>query len=66
MTFLMMQKRSKFYNLYKDQACIINSNGPSLNKHNFELDVYHNLPTFAVNGFFYKSRETGFCPTYYG
>ena len=43
---------------YKGKRCFVIGNGPSLNKHDLKLleDEY----TFAVNGFFYKSQDTGF------
>ena len=48
---------------YKGKRCFVIGNGPSLNKHDLKLleDEY----TFAVNGFFYKSQDTGFYPTFY-
>lgn len=51
-----------FENIYKDEACIIIGNGPSLNYVDFSKI---NVPTFAVNSFFLKSEDTGFFPTFY-
>ncbi|MDD9952187.1 MAG: glycosyltransferase [Zetaproteobacteria bacterium] len=54
---------SAFHNAFQGKRCFIIGNGPSLN----EVD-FHKLRgefTFAVNSFFYKTRETGFRPTFY-
>ena len=45
------------------QRCFIIGNGPSLNQ--TDLDVLENETTFAVNGFFLKSRKMSWTPTYY-
>ena len=52
-----------FYNRYKGRRCFIIGNGPSLNMHDLSLlkDEY----TFAVNSIYYKTRETGFRPTFF-
>ena len=52
-----------FYNRFKGKRCFIIGNGPSLNKHN--LSFLKNEYSFGVNSFYYKTRETGFCPTFY-
>lgn len=57
------QALSKFHNAYKGKRCFIIGNGPSLNKH--DLSLLKNEYTFAVNSFFYKTRETGFKPTFF-
>ena len=49
----------QFKDIHKGESCIIIGNGPSLNKHDFGEEIYNTIPTFAVNGFFYKTRETG-------
>lgn len=54
---------AKLHNAYKGKRCFIIGNGPSLNKHN--LLLLKNEYTFAVNSFFYKTKETGFRPTFY-
>lgn len=52
-----------FYNRFKGKRCFIIGNGPSLNKH--DLSLLKNEYTFAVNSFYYKTRETGFTPTFF-
>lgn len=52
-----------FYNKYKGQRCFIIGNGPSLNKH--DLSKLEGEFVFAVNSFYYKTRETGFRPTFF-
>ncbi|WP_072235665.1 6-hydroxymethylpterin diphosphokinase MptE-like protein [Campylobacter coli] len=54
---------SKLYNKYLGRRCFIIGNGPSLNLHDLSLlkDEY----SFAVNSFYYKTKETGFRPTFY-
>lgn len=52
-----------FYNRYKGKRCFIIGNGPSLNEH--DLSLLKNEYTFAVNSFYYKTRETGFAPTFF-
>ncbi|MBB5520092.1 6-hydroxymethylpterin diphosphokinase MptE-like protein [Amphiplicatus metriothermophilus] len=54
---------SQFHNAYKGKRCFIIGNGPSLNKH--DLSLLKNEYTFAVNSFFYKTREIGFRPTFF-
>lgn len=53
----------RFYNLYKGQRCFIIGNGPSLNRH--DLALLEGEKIFAVNSFYYKTRETGFKPTFF-
>lgn len=53
----------RFYNLYKGQRCFIIGNGPSLNRH--DLSLLEGEKVFAVNSFYYKTRETGFKPTFF-
>lgn len=52
-----------FYNRFKGKRCFIIGNGPSLNEH--DLSLLKNEYTFAVNSFYYKTRETGFMPTFF-
>lgn len=52
-----------FYNAFKGKRCFIIGNGPSLNKH--DLTLLEHEYCFGVNSFFYKTRETGFRPTFY-
>jgi Protein of unknown function DUF115 len=52
-----------FYNRFKGKRCFIIGNGPSLNKH--DLSLLQNEYTFAVNSIYYKTRETGFRPTFF-
>jgi hypothetical protein len=52
-----------FYNRFKGRRCFIIGNGPSLNKH--DLSLLENEYSFAVNSFYYKTRETGFRPTFF-
>ena len=54
---------SQLKNKYKGERCFILGNGPSLNKCNLSLlkDEY----SFAVNGIFYKTDETGYKPNFY-
>lgn len=54
---------SSFYNAFKGERCFIIGNGPSLNKN--DLDLLENEYSFGVNSFYYKTRETGFRPTFY-
>ncbi|MDP2355751.1 MAG: DUF115 domain-containing protein [Beijerinckiaceae bacterium] len=53
----------QFYNRFKGQRCFIIGNGPSLNKH--DLSLLENEYSFGVNSFYYKTRESGFRPTFY-
>ena len=49
---------------YKDiQRCFLIGNGPSLNR--TDLSVLKNEVTFAVNGFFLKTDDIGWTPTFY-
>ncbi len=52
-----------FYNRYKGERCFIIGNGPSLNRH--DLSLLEGEFSFGVNSFYYKTRETGFVPTFY-
>ena len=56
-------KLLQFKNKHEGERCIIVGNGPSLNE--MDLSLIKDEYTFAVNGIFYKSNETGFMPTYY-
>lgn len=53
----------KFRNAFLGERCFIIGNGPSLNKH--DLSLLENEYSFGVNSFYYKTRETGFTPTFY-
>ncbi|EIX0663208.1 DUF115 domain-containing protein [Campylobacter lari] len=57
------EELSKLYNKYLGKRCFIIGNGPSLNLH--DLSLLQDEYTFAVNSFYYKTRETGFRPTFY-
>ena len=63
--FLDESEMYEYKDIHKGESCIVIGNGPSLNHHDFDDEIFRTLPTFAVNGFFYKSWETGFFPTYY-
>jgi hypothetical protein len=52
-----------FYNRFKGRRCFIIGNGPSLNFH--DLSLLDGEYSFGVNSFYYKTRETGFRPTFY-
>lgn len=54
---------SAFYNRYKGERCFIIGNGPSLNRH--DLSLLEGEFSFGVNSFYYKTRDTGFMPTFY-
>ncbi len=54
---------AQFYNRFQGQRCFIIGNGPSLNRH--DLSLLKNEYSFGVNSFYYKTRETGFRPTFY-
>lgn len=58
-----IEELAQFYNRYKGQRCFIIGNGPSLNKH--DLSLLENEYSFGVNSFYYKTRESGFRPTFY-
>src|SRR3546814_5642176 len=49
--------------LFKGKRCFIIGNGPSLNK--IDLSLLRNEYSFAVNSFYYKTREIGFRPTFF-
>lgn len=53
----------QFRNAFLGERCFIIGNGPSLNKH--DLSLLENEYSFGVNSFYYKTRETGFTPTFY-
>ncbi|QXD22922.1 DUF115 domain-containing protein [Opitutia bacterium ISCC 51] len=52
-----------FYNKYKGERCVIIGNGPSLN--NIDLGKIQSEYTFGVNSLYYKTRESGFMPTFF-
>lgn len=54
---------AQFFNRFQGQRCFIIGNGPSLNRH--DLSLLENEYSFGVNSFYYKTRETGFRPTFY-
>ncbi len=56
-------KVAKFHNKYAGKRCFILGNGPSLNKHDFEL--LKKEYTFGVNSIFYMEEKNGFKPTFY-
>ena len=58
-----VDKIISLHNRYEGERCFIIGNGPSLNRH--DLSLIENEYTFAVNSFFYKTRETGFVPTFF-
>lgn len=51
------------YNKFKGERCFIIGNGPSLNNH--DLSLLKGEYAFGVNSFYYKTRETGYRPTFY-
>lgn len=51
------------YNQFEGERCFIIGNGPSLNKH--DLSLLNGEYSFGVNSFYYKTRESGFRPTFY-
>lgn len=55
--------RRKFKDRHKGATCVIVGNGPSLNQTDLGLIGRHQ--SFAVNGIFYKTDETGYRPNYY-
>lgn len=57
------RKIRKLKNKFKGKRCFILGNGPSLNK--VDLSLLKNEYSFAVNGIFYKTEETGYKPTFY-
>lgn len=58
-----LQGIQAFRGRYAGKRCVIIGNGPSLNRH--DLSLLKNEYTFGVNSFFYKTRETGFRPTFF-
>lgn len=58
-----VEELAQFHNRFKGQRCFIIGNGPSLNNHDLSLlkDEY----AFGVNSFYYKTRESGYRPTFY-
>lgn len=54
---------AQFYNRFQGHRCFIIGNGPSLNRH--DLSLLESEYSFGVNSFYYKTRETGFRPTFY-
>ncbi len=54
---------SSFRDKHRGKRCFIIGNGPSLNR--IDMNYLRDEYTFAVNGFFYKTRETGVAPTFY-
>lgn len=56
-------KLRTLYNAFQGERCVIIGNGPSLNRH--DLDRIRGEYVFGVNSFFYKTRESGFRPTFY-
>jgi hypothetical protein len=56
-------KLRMLHNKHAGERCFIVGNGPSLNE--MDLLKMQNDVSIAVNGIFYKTDETGYCPTYY-
>lgn len=56
-------KLRDLHNKFKGKRCFIIGNGPSLNKN--DLSLLEGEYTFAVNSIYYKTRETGFRPTFF-
>lgn len=56
-------KIRKLKDKFKGKRCFILGNGPSLNK--VDLNLLKDEYSFAVNGIFYKTEETGYKPTFY-
>lgn len=50
-------------NKFAGKRCFIVGNGPSLNK--IDLGKLNDEYSFAVNGIFYKTKESGYKPTFY-
>jgi hypothetical protein len=48
---------------FKGERCFILGNGPSLNK--CDLSFLKDEFSFGVNGIFYKTKDTGYRPTFY-
>lgn len=57
------ERMQALHQKFKGKRCFIVGNGPSLNHCN--LSFLKNEFTFGVNGIFYKTRESGFRPTFY-
>ena len=57
------ERIANLYNKFKGERCFIIGNGPSLNKH--DLALLKNEYSFGVNSFYYKTKETGFTPTFF-
>jgi|GEM_PF-1177772 len=53
----------KLHNIHAGERVFIVGNGPSLNK--IDLSKLKDEYSFAVNGIFYKTKETGYRPNYY-
>ncbi|SER11175.1 Glycosyltransferase like family 2 [Thalassovita gelatinovora] len=51
------------HNQFQGERCFIIGNGPSLNKH--DLSLLEGEYSFGVNSFYYKTRDSGFRPTFY-
>jgi 6-hydroxymethylpterin diphosphokinase MptE-like len=58
-----VEELAQFHNRFQGQRCFIIGNGPSLNKH--DLSLLEGEYSFGVNSFYYKTRESGFRPTFY-
>jgi hypothetical protein len=58
-----VEELTQFHNRFKGQRCFIIGNGPSLNNH--DLSLLKGEYSFGVNSFYYKTRETGFRPSFY-
>lgn len=58
-----VDKMAALKDIHKGERCFIVGNGPSLNKN--DLSLLRDEYSFGVNGIFYKTRDTGFSPTYY-
>ncbi len=57
------QRIKSLQNTHVGERCFIVGNGPSLNK--IDLGKLANEISIGVNGIFYKTKETGYSPTYY-
>lgn len=53
----------RFKDRHRGERCVIVGNGPSLNE--IDLSRLDGVPSFAVNGIFYKTDEMGYRPQYY-
>lgn len=74
LNYRLLEEPGKFYgydrralrelrDVHAGKRCFVIGNGPSLNK--IDLSKLEKEYSFGVNGIFYKTRETGFAPTYY-